>query len=301
MDLRQLSHFVAVADDGSFTRAARRSNIVQSGISASIASLERELGVALFQRNKHRVELTPAGRAFLAEARRALAAVAAGRVAAVAAGGAVPGRLRVAVTRIIPKRIQFPRLVHQFHGANPDVDLIISELGVPDFENLHLGETDLVIGPTAGSGGVTSIPLASSPLMLACAPSHPLASRRAVNVSALADEQLIDLPEGWVTRRLTDRAMEDAGIRRGRIIQVNSVDFALLLIAERTGVALLPEIVTDYTDDVTFVPLKPPVGIWQFFVSFLGDEPPTPAARAFLAMLRSGPTERRGKRTIKTS
>lgn len=72
MDLRQLSHFVAVAEDESFTRAAQRMNIVQSGISHSIASLERDLGVQLFRRSKHHVQLTAAGHALLLEALESL-------------------------------------------------------------------------------------------------------------------------------------------------------------------------------------------------------------------------------------
>src|SRR5579872_851520 len=74
MELRHLEHFVAAAEEGHFTRAARRANIVQSGLSLSIRALEAELGVRLFTRTARGVVLTPAGRALLPEARRVMAA-----------------------------------------------------------------------------------------------------------------------------------------------------------------------------------------------------------------------------------
>ena len=61
MELRQLDHFVAIAEDGSFTKAARRLNYVQSALSVSIQALERELRVRLIDRTTHRVTLTRAG------------------------------------------------------------------------------------------------------------------------------------------------------------------------------------------------------------------------------------------------
>ncbi len=286
MELRQLAHFIAVAEDGSFTGAARRSNIVQSGISASIAALEREIGVTLFRRTKHRVELTGAGRALLVEARRALAAAAAGRAAARAADTTITGELRIGAARATPKRVQLPRLIRELKTTNPGVDLYVRERRRVDCSDLRSGELDLVIGPSPNVSGVTSILLESSPMMLAVPDSHPLASRPSVRLSDAADEQFIDLPKSWVTHRLAQRALSDAGIERRRIVEVSSVDFVLLLIADGIGISLLPEIVADYAHGVRFVPLSTPVGAWECFVSFLGDEPATPVAKAFLDLLQ---------------
>ena len=73
MELRQLEYFLAVVDEGSFTAAAARLYMVQSGLSAALRVLERELGTELFVRVRRGVELTDAGRAFLEPARAAIA------------------------------------------------------------------------------------------------------------------------------------------------------------------------------------------------------------------------------------
>src|SRR5262249_58651076 len=90
MELRQLEHFLAVAQEGHFTRAASRCRMSQSALSASIRSLERELDSRLFVRTTRKVELTEAGRVLLAEARRTLAAAASARESVLA----VPRPLR---------------------------------------------------------------------------------------------------------------------------------------------------------------------------------------------------------------
>src|SRR5919198_245380 len=95
MELRHLATFVAVAEEGSFTRAAGRLHVVQSAVSAAVRALERELGVTLFDRSTHRVELTDAGRALLPEARRTLAAAAAARDAVDQLRGGLRGTVRL--------------------------------------------------------------------------------------------------------------------------------------------------------------------------------------------------------------
>src|SRR3954462_11485659 len=97
MELRQLAYAVAVADEGSFTRAAAREHVAQPGVSAQVRRLERELGQPLFARGPGPVTLTAGGEAVLPLARVALAAAAGVRVAADEIAGIVRGRVAVGV------------------------------------------------------------------------------------------------------------------------------------------------------------------------------------------------------------
>src|ERR1700760_215132 len=93
VELRQLATFVAVAEEGSFTRASDRLHVVQSAVSAGVRKLEAELGAGLFDRSTHHVELTDAGRALLPAARATLAAAQAARDAVDEARGGLRGRV----------------------------------------------------------------------------------------------------------------------------------------------------------------------------------------------------------------
>src|SRR5689334_8428083 len=101
MELRQLEYFVAVAEDRHFTRAAQRLMVSQSGLSASVRALERELGSALFTRTTRSVELTGAGRALLGEATRTLAGARAAREAVAAVQGLLRGTLAVGTEQCV--------------------------------------------------------------------------------------------------------------------------------------------------------------------------------------------------------
>src|ERR1700731_4615369 len=95
MELRQLEHFVAIAQDRSFTKAAQRLSYVQSALSVSIQAREKELDVRLFDRSTHHVTLTDAGEALLGPAQRTLASAEETRDAAAAVKGVLRGTLRI--------------------------------------------------------------------------------------------------------------------------------------------------------------------------------------------------------------
>ena len=118
MELRHLQHFLAVAEEQSFTRAAGRIHLVQSALSVSVRSLERELGARLFDRTTHSVQLTSAGEALVVEARRTLAAAEAARDAVAAVRGGVRGTVRVGIMHSLAL-IDLAGLLTRYHREHP--------------------------------------------------------------------------------------------------------------------------------------------------------------------------------------
>src|SRR5262245_12369874 len=122
MELRHLAAFVAVAEEGGFTRAGERLHLVQSAVSAAVRNLERELGVTLFERTTHNVELTGTGRLLLAEARRTLSAAEAMRGVVDQLHGGLRGTVRLGVPQSQrPPWFSVPRLLAAFREDHPEV------------------------------------------------------------------------------------------------------------------------------------------------------------------------------------
>src|SRR5580704_6085420 len=122
MELRQLDAFVAVAEERNFTRAAARLFLAQSGLSATIRTLEKELRAPLFVRSTRRVDLTPAGAALLPEARRTLASARAAADAVAAVEGLERGTLTLGVMQSVWLS-GLPSLLAQYRSAYPGIEL----------------------------------------------------------------------------------------------------------------------------------------------------------------------------------
>ena len=112
MDLRQLRHFVAAAEEQHFSRAARRANVVQSALSTSIRMLEEELGAQLFVRTTRQVRLTEAGRVLLDRARIVIDAAREAREAVARVAGLEQGVLHLGATPSLPGFIDLPSLLY---------------------------------------------------------------------------------------------------------------------------------------------------------------------------------------------
>jgi DNA-binding transcriptional LysR family regulator len=243
MELRQLEHFIAVTEESSFTRAAQRLHVVQSTLSASIRTLERELGAQLLERTTHRVGLTDAGRALLAEARNALAALDAGRDAVAAVQGGVRGTITVGIMNSL-RLVDLASVLTRYHQDRPLVQ-IVPHTAVGGSVKLVAGVLDgsLDLAFTALPGpypsGLSVRPLASEPLLLACPDDHPLAGRERIALAELNGERFVDFPVGWGIRAIVDRAFEQAGVRREIAVEVSDVPTAVELVRAGFGCAFL--------------------------------------------------------------
>src|ERR1700760_333234 len=118
--LHQLEYFVAVAEELSFTRGARRAHVVQSAVSAAITRLERELNAPLLERTRRRVSLTDAGSALLPEARATLAAAQSARDVVAAVRGGLRGSVTLGMM-LSTGPVDLAAVLGGFHAAHPDV------------------------------------------------------------------------------------------------------------------------------------------------------------------------------------
>jgi DNA-binding transcriptional LysR family regulator len=196
MELRQLRYFVTIAEHESFTRASEHLLIAQPALSAQMAKLEEELGIALFEKVGRGVRLTAPGRLVLAEAQRTLAAAdAVMRIAQAAADGAV-GTLRIGYSRVFPFRAM-TALLHAFRKHRPEIALDLREHD--PIEHLALvrsRELDCVfarLGHESDEDELVAYPLIAVRTMVVLPRGHRLATRRSVHLRELAAEDWVVL------------------------------------------------------------------------------------------------------------
>ncbi|WBB99233.1 MULTISPECIES: LysR family transcriptional regulator [unclassified Solwaraspora] len=285
MELRQLEYFVAVAEERHFTRAAERMHVAQSGLSASIRSLERELGASLFVRNTRSVELTNEGRALLSEARHALSNVAAAKDAVAAVRGLLRGRLAVGTLQCLGA-VDLPAVLARFHAAHPGVEIRLRQGGSADLvERVRTGDLDLafVSMPASSPTGVTLAPIRTEPMVLACGPDHPLRERAEVDLGELAGETFVDFSPGWISRDVVDQAMAVAGVDRRVAFEVNDVHWLLDLVSHGLGVAVVPQFFTTKRTAARFAPITDPP-CWNVAVATASGRHPSTAATALMSL-----------------
>ena len=190
-DLRQLRSFVAVAERGSFTRAADDLYVAQQAVSQQVKALEAALGVTLLWRTSRRVELTPAGKVFLADCRRVLAAAdRAVRRVQEAARGEV-GTLRIAYTLTAAWQT-VPALLSRLGERYPQLKAQAREVFAVDIPRLlHAGVSDVGIGPaTDYPEDLRQQLIRLEPWRLAVGDKHPLADRVRLALRDISAEQV---------------------------------------------------------------------------------------------------------------
>jgi DNA-binding transcriptional LysR family regulator len=292
MELRHLTHFVAVAEESSFTRASERLHIVQSAVSASIRGLERELGAQLFERTTQRVQMTDAGVVLLPEARRTLAAAAAARDAIDEVRGGLRGTVRLGTMQAL-RIIDVPRLLADFHRDHPLVELQVRHASGGSAEHadrLRHGELDIAIlaAHERRVPGLELTALASEAIELACHKRHRLAARKRIELADLADETFVDFPVGWGVRTATDLAFAATGVRRAVTMEIDDVPELMRMVAAGLGVALLPpSIVTDA--DLSTVAIRRHAPVHHVAVAVPTVRRPSAATRALLGAIRAHP------------
>jgi LysR family transcriptional regulator, benzoate and cis,cis-muconate-responsive activator of ben and cat genes len=202
MELRQLRYFVAVAEEGNISRAAKKIFLTQPALSRQIKALEEEIGQCLLERQAHSIRLTPAGEALLGEARELLQHAEQVVEQVRAAGQGL--RLRVGYAPSLAAGI-LSLAVENFTQTHPKARVEMFDLSTAEMlAGLEAGKLDValtVVQPDA-TRGLKWTPILRSVWQLAVNRNHPLAGRRRVTAAEVAQEPLLifcqrDYPEYW--------------------------------------------------------------------------------------------------------
>lgn len=246
MDLRHLRHFVAVAEELHFSRAAIRLGIGQPPLSQSIQALEAELGTKLFERTKRHVELTEPGQLLLKEAREILAHTERAVVLTRRAARGEVGELKVGFTAASPFLPVVPRIIDAYRRASPDVHLTLTEL--PSLRQLAaLADGRIDVGfvrepRTPTNDAFTFHPVVREPLIAVLRADHRLAGLDPVPLAELAGEPFVFYPADYGTSTLEQvMALCAAAGFRPNVAQEAREAFTIIgLIAAGLGVSILP-------------------------------------------------------------
>jgi DNA-binding transcriptional LysR family regulator len=258
MELRQLEYFVAVVEEANFTRAAERVHISQSGVSAQIRALERELGAELIDRSGRTATLTAAGEAALGHARETLTCVDAVRRAVDDVSGLIRGRLAVGMVTGCTITPLFDALA-AFHHAHPGVEIsLLEDTSDRLAASVRSGALDLALVGTAGTPppDLEHLTIFSEGLVAAVPAGHPLASRGRAALADVVAHPVVCLPSGTGVRAVFDESCATASLSPEVAFQASAPDAVADLAVRGMGVAILSAtMATDHVDRLTAVPI----------------------------------------------
>lgn len=243
--LRQLQFFVAAAEQGSVSGAARVLSISQSSVTEAIQSLEADLGVLLFERRARGLELTHKGGSFLRHATRILSDVSNARMAFQDEAEQVTGRLSLGVTSLVAGYV-LSDILSKFRRAYPRVELSAIEDNGDYLQHLLIGgELDAAVLLTSSIRDRSALQVETllvSPYRLWLPIGHPLTDAEAISLDQLADQPLIMLNVDEIEES-TRRLMQAMATRPEVAFRTRSVEAVRSLVATGAGVALLPSLV----------------------------------------------------------
>lgn len=254
MEFQQLKYICAIADTGSFSRAAERCHVAQPSLSQQVLKLEEDLGARLFDRLGRSIRLTEAGRVFLPYARSILHQMEAARSGVEDKRTDVRGSVAVGVIPTIAPYLM-PQSVAAFSKKYPDARLRILEETTPVLvESLRNLSIDVaILALPLRHKEFQMYPLRTEPLYAALAKDHPRAGAKNLSLRELRGEQFVMLRDGHCFRDLSVAACTRAKVNPRIAFESGQFSSLLGMVAAGVGVSLVPEMAVDRSARCSYV------------------------------------------------
>jgi LysR family hydrogen peroxide-inducible transcriptional activator len=286
MELHQLRYFCAVAESGSFSRAAEQSHVAQPSLSQQIIKLEEELGARLFDRLGRSVRLTELGKTFLPRARAVLRELEAAKGDVVERKDFVGGPVTVGVIPTVGPYF-LPRVLTSFSRKFPQVRFtVVEEITPVLLGRLRAGAIDVAILalPIRGHEFETT-PLLTERLFAALPKNHRLAKRTALSLRDLRSEPFLLLRDGHCFRDTAVAACDRARLHPQIIFESGQFSSLLSMVAAGMGVSIVPEMAIEKRSQCRYVRIADEQAARTIGMVVLRGRSLTRAQQAFLSHL----------------
>lgn len=290
MELHQLRYFCAVAEAGSFSRAAEQSHVSQPSLSQQIMKLEDELGARLFDRLGRSVRLTETGQTFLPRARAVLRELEAARGDVAEQRDSVGGFVTIGVIPTVAPYF-LPQHLTRFSRKFPQVRLtVVEEITPVLLDQVRASKVDLAILalPIRGHEFET-FPLLTERLFAALPASHKLAKRRSLSLKDLRTQPFLLLRDGHCFRDTAVAACDRARLDPQIIFESGQFSSLLSMVGTGMGVSIVPEMAIDKKSKCRFVRIEDPAAARTIGAVVLRGRSLSRAHHAFLSHLRASP------------
>ena len=239
--LRQLEYAVAVAEEGQFSRAARRCHVSQPALSKQVAELERTLDTQLFERVRPRVMITPAGKEIIRRARVVLAEVRALVDEAASARGEISGRIVLGVIPTIAPYL-LPGVIQSLSEHHPDLEIALRELKTDELlDDLKSGRVDVgLLALPVDRAGLDGEDLCDEPFVLAAPVDHDLGDPKPASTRSLEGQSLMLMDEGHCFRDHALDLCRSTGASEQADVRATSLQTLSWMTRHGLGATLVP-------------------------------------------------------------
>lgn len=295
ISIRQLSAFISVADNGSFTRASEQMHLTQSAVSGLIKELESSLGIVLFDRTTRQLSLSVVGHHLLPQARRILNEMQLFENEASSLTSLAQGQVRLAVSQFAASSM--PAVIAQFAKAYPDISVSLLDCSAENvLEHIQNIEVDLGVGTERGftepDDDISADLLYQLPFCVVMPDNHALAQKSEVIWQDLVDTPLITLQGPFIEQVTAELDEEIASHIQQARYKVNFMSTALEMTRQGFGITLclpyMPEVIDWVSaNGLQMRPLAQPVKMRRFFIYQRSSRALSPASIAFKQFLQN--------------
>lgn len=286
MDLLHLRYFQTVARLEHMTKAAQELRIAQPALSKTIARLEEDLGVPLFDRRSRQIRLNAFGKAYLRKVETALSALEEGRREVADLAGLERGSIRIATTSLS----RLSPALGAFRALHPEANFHIVQISPGAADDLvrmiQNGESDLAFtAAPIGKPGIREEAVMRSRIYLSVPWGHRLEGRDAIRLEEAAGEPFIEYKEGHPFRRVNDAYCRQAGLTRNIVCEVEEPEALESLVLAGLGVSFVPDCARGQTSRTARVRIADPDYYRDFTLAWQDGRYLSLAARQFRRFL----------------